>query len=448
MKFTLPMINNRYPVMAALTIVLSACGGQAVTSSSAVQESTSSVSSSVAPSSSSSIAQSSSASSVSLVETLMQEGSQFLCPFVGIVESEHTGFIGDGYANGSNVNGNQLIYAINVPSSASYELEVRYANGSAAARAAILKTSSGEANLSFQAGTDWADWQTLSTTVTLPAGDSQFILQANDDAGLPNIDYVKFTGGDEITAATCPEYDPITIWLAGDSTVANGQTPCPVGWGKVLYEFFNDKVVVQNYAAGGRSVRTWLYDITSTMEANGECGVNRDGSGQPIQQQRWIDMQAQMQAGDYLFIQFGINDGSPTCPRHVGEQALKSEYRMMAQFALDRGAHPVFFTPSPALRCSGSTAVGSRGFINVTNEIANEMNVPLIDLHQLGTDLYNQKGFCPVAGGDVSASTTGAVGDFFCDDHTHFDTPGAREMSQLIVNELVAKYSALANYLK
>jgi hypothetical protein len=30
--------------------------------------------------------------------------------------------------------------------------------------------------------------------------------------------------------------------------------------------------------------------------------------------------------------------------------------------------------------------------------------------------LYNQHAFCPIPGGDVSATTTGPVGAFFCDD--------------------------------
>ena len=44
----------------------------------------------------------------------------------------------------------------------------------------------------------------------------------------------------------------ITVWLAGDSTMANGETPCPVGWGKVFDPLFDERVKVTNSAAGGR----------------------------------------------------------------------------------------------------------------------------------------------------------------------------------------------------
>jgi lysophospholipase L1-like esterase len=100
------------------------------------------------------------------------------------------------------------------------------------------------------------------------------------------------------------------------------------------------------------------------------------------------------------------------------------------------------------VKCSGSTAVGSRGFLTETFAAADQLNLPVLDLHKLGTDLYNQLAFCPVAGGDVSASTGGAVGEFFCDDHTHFDTPGAKKISELIADELRAQGVPLANYIK
>jgi hypothetical protein len=37
-----------------------------------------------------------------------------------------------------------------------------------------------------------------------------------------------------------------------------------------------------------------------------------------------------MKTGDYLFIQFGINDTDSMCPRHVGTALFKTDYGMMA----------------------------------------------------------------------------------------------------------------------
>jgi hypothetical protein len=120
----------------------------------------------------------------------------------------------------------------------------------------------------------------------------------------------------------------------------------------------------------------------------------------------------------------------------------------MAQAAKDRGTQPIFLTPVSAIACSGTTAVGTRGgYVTTALEAGADFDVPVVDLHQLSVDLYNALAFCPVPGGDVSASTTGPVGDFFCDDHTHFSSSGAVEIAAVIVEALRDQDIALADYL-
>ena len=239
------------------------------------------------------------------------------------------------------------------------------------------------------------------------------------------------------------------MWIAGDSTVANGETPCPRGWGGVINARFDQRVTVANSAAGGRSVHTWLYQVGQEKDETGECVLQRDASGDPLLQPRWQAMLDGMKSGDYLFIQFGINDGDPNCDRHVGLDAFEASYGMMADAAKARGAQPVFLTPVSSISCNGNTARGSRGeFVTRTIDAGERFDVPVIDLHARSVALYNQHGFCPVAGGDVSADTTGPVGDFFCDDHTHFSPSGAIEIADLVVQALREQSIPLAAYLK
>ncbi|AUX27427.1 uncharacterized protein SOCEGT47_080170 [Sorangium cellulosum] len=241
----------------------------------------------------------------------------------------------------------------------------------------------------------------------------------------------------------------ITIWIAGDSTVANGQTPCPAGWGGQLAALFDERVTVVNRAVGGRSVRTWLYHVQKVMDDTGECVLDRDASGEPVLQDRWAQMLDGMKQGDYLFIQFGINDGSPTCDRHVGLDAFKESYGMMARAAQERGARPVFVTPVSAIACNGGTARGTRGgYVTATQEAGEALGVPVIDLHELSVALYNSLQFCPVPGGDVSATTSGPVGEFFCDDHTHFARSGAAQIAGLVAGAIRDQNLGLAVYLK
>jgi lysophospholipase L1-like esterase len=237
----------------------------------------------------------------------------------------------------------------------------------------------------------------------------------------------------------------VTVWLAGDSTVANGSTPCPVGWGKPFPSLFDARVAVNNYAHGGRSVQTWLYSVSTTKGADGECEL-----ASTTYLADWTNMLAGMKSGDYLFIQFGINDGDSSCDRHVGTALFQTYYGMMAKAAKERGATPIFVTPVSSISCSGSKAVGSRGtYAAATKQAGTTYDVAVIDLEQLSVALYNSLGFCPLPGPDNSTTfASGAIGDFFCEDHTHFEAAGATQIAGLIAQALRDQKLGLASYLK
>lgn len=86
-----------------------------------------------------------------------------------------------------------------------------------------------------------------------------------------------------------------TIYLAGDSTVKTyADSQYIAGWGQYLSYFLDSSVTVRNMSEGGRSSRSFinegrLFDITGNT-----CGYTSIGST--------------INAGDYLFIQFGHND--------------------------------------------------------------------------------------------------------------------------------------------
>jgi lysophospholipase L1-like esterase len=232
--------------------------------------------------------------------------------------------------------------------------------------------------------------------------------------------------------------------------VANGNTPCPTGWGKHFQALFDDTITVVNSAVGGRSVRTWMYVVETEMGPDGECLLTPGGDGQPALQARWQAMLDGMQAGDTLLIQFGINDSSATCDRHVGLEAFKESYGVLAQAAKAREAQPVFITPVSSIACdSNGLPKGTRGgYVTATLEAGQAFDVPVIDLHQRSVERYGELGFCPVPGGDVSASTGGDVGEYFCDDHTHFSETGAPDIAELVAEGLRALNLPIAQALK
>lgn len=315
------------------------------------------------------------------------------------------------------------------------------ATGTSSGTAATTQTSSSDATSiseTLMSASDVSDESSTSGSEA-PSRDSE---AANSSSGSSE----QMSSGDGNTG----EQGPITVWLAGDSTVRNS-APC-AGWGDQFQAFFNENVTVVNSALAGRGIRQWLY-YTTDMLSGDDCVVETDGNGQPRVQERWQNMLDNMKAGDYLLIQFGINDGA-ACPRRTSEPEYARVLGMMAQAAEERGARAVFLTAVSAIACNGTTATGSRGskepgsrgFVDETFAAGEEYGVPVIDLHQLSIDLYNELGFCPVAGGDVSEATTGPVGEFFCNDHTHFEASGASGIAELVAQALVEQGVGLGEY--
>jgi lysophospholipase L1-like esterase len=117
---------------------------------------------------------------------------------------------------------------------------------------------------------------------------------------------------------------------------------------------------------------------------------------------------------------------------------------VMVQAAKARGAKPILVTPVAAITCNGSTAVANRGFLTETQSAATANGVPVIDLHKRSIALYNALKLCP-NNGDYTA---GAVGAFFCNDHTHFEAAGAGQIAGVVAKALRDQRIPLASYLK
>ncbi len=118
---------------------------------------------------------------------------------------------------------------------------------------------------------------------------------------------------------------PITVFLAGDSTMAEKlpEKRPETGWGEFLQAAFDpSKVRIENHAKNGRSTRTFITE-----------GL-------------WQDIMQRARPGDYVFIQFGHNDES----KEKGERyASPADYRAnliwMVERARREGVHPVLLTP-------------------------------------------------------------------------------------------------------
>jgi len=223
---------------------------------------------------------------------------------------------------------------------------------------------------------------------------------------------------------------PHTVFLAGDSTMAEKlpEKRPETGWGEMLQAHLDPtRVQVDNRARNGRSTRTF------------------------IEEGRWQAILDSLQPGDYVFIQFGHNDGSEekkdryTPPAQYRENLLRfvNEVRAM-------DAHPVLFTPVMRRRFdeNGNFFDAHGAYPGLVRSVAKEMRVPLIDMHRDSGALLLELGpeaskslYLILAPGESPNYPEGL------EDNTHFSPEGASVMAAMAVQAIRHSQMELADYL-
>jgi lysophospholipase L1-like esterase len=231
-------------------------------------------------------------------------------------------------------------------------------------------------------------------------------------------------------AVTAAGKDPITIHLAGDSTMAKKlpEKRPETGWGEALPKFFReDRVQVNNHAKNGRSTRLF------------------------IEQKLWQGLLDSLKEGDYVFIQFGHNDGAKDKPdRYTPPEDYRANLVRFVKEARGRKATPVLFTPVMRRKFTKEGAfVDQHGvYPGIVREVAAELKVPLIDMHRMSEQALvrygpdeSRKLFLQLKPGENPNYPNGV------EDNTHFNPAGAEVMARLAVEGIRERKLGLAKYL-
>ncbi|SHH54704.1 rhamnogalacturonan lyase family protein [Wenyingzhuangia marina] len=141
------------------------------------------------------------------VETItIQENETGFCGVDGTVDSNNAGYSGSGFANTANASGNGIDWSVTVPSTGTYTLRWRYANGGSTDRNGNVMINGNTAtSASFPSTGNWTTWAENSNsmvTVTLAAGVNSIRLEATTSSGLGNIDKLEVEGITPV-AANC-----------------------------------------------------------------------------------------------------------------------------------------------------------------------------------------------------------------------------------------------------
>lgn len=234
-----------------------------------------------------------------------------------------------------------------------------------------------------------------------------------------------------LTLAWARPLRPVTIWLAGDSTMAakRPEKRPETGWGESLGALFRDGTVrVANHAQNGRSTRTFI--------AEG----------------RWQAIVDSLRAGDYVFIQFGHNDESPL---KVDRYTPPDDFRRnLGRFVADARAHgatPVLFTPVSrrSFDSTGAARETHAEYAPLVRQVARDSGVALVDMDRLSIAILD--GYGPERSRALFLQLPAGANPNYpqgVEDNTHFSPAGAALMARLAVEGLRAAGVPLMSLLR
>lgn len=359
--------------------------------------------------------------------------------FLGVKETSNSGFKSDSYLNLNNVKGSFVKWSINVAETGNYLVTFKVANGSTVNR--IMKIEVNDNTdywlQDFLPTGSWTDWTDKGIVLPLKAGVN--IIKATSDVaeGAPNIDYIKLLKTEEpIAQVYVPETPPETsdnetpvIYIAGDSTVQTYRASYAPqqGWGAYLADYFTDDITVSNQAIAGRSSKSFIADG------------------------RLDTILGTIKKGDYLMVQFGINDSAASIPERyapvgdINQEGTFNYYiKQYVEGALEKGATPILVTTVLGLKSyeNGKFVNSYTDYCNAMSQIAAEYKIPCIDLNSLMVEHYNSIGYDKAYYYHLISTSLSTT------DMTHFTETGANAVAGLVANEMKKLDIPISQYLK
>ncbi|CAD0005170.1 rhamnogalacturonan acetylesterase [Flavobacterium chungangense] len=224
---------------------------------------------------------------------------------------------------------------------------------------------------------------------------------------------LEFLGDVTIQSIKITKKDNLTVvYLAGDSTVTDQDLEPWASWGQFITNYFDDTVVVANYAVSGSALSSFK-------------GGNR-----------LKKILSLIKKGDYLFVEFGHNDEKI---KGEGNGAWGSYSTLLAEFvqsARDKGAIPVLVTPTQrrAFNENGTLKETHGDFPAAMRIVAEKNNAALIDITKITTELYETWGDEPSRKAFVQYPANTFPGQVkVLEDNTHFNSFGANEIALCVL---------------
>ncbi|HEV6966119.1 rhamnogalacturonan acetylesterase [Roseateles sp.] len=193
-----------------------------------------------------------------------------------------------------------------------------------------------------------------------------------------------------------------TVFLLGDSTVADQSQEPYASWGQMLTALFKPTVAVANHAESGETLRDSLA------------------------RRRLDKILSALQPGDTVLIQFGHNDQKQQKDGSGNAATYQAELRTHAERILARGGVPVIVSSMERRNfdAQGRLLPSLTEYADAARTVAAQMKLAFIDLNAMSRQFYAALG--PVRSQAAHPVNNGRL------DNTHHDNYGAMQLARLV----------------
>ncbi|WP_100407312.1 rhamnogalacturonan acetylesterase [Bacillus solitudinis] len=212
----------------------------------------------------------------------------------------------------------------------------------------------------------------------------------------------------------------VNVFLAGDSTMQTYKSDDPqAGWGQFIEKYFSEDIKFFNHAIGGRSSKTF------------------------VKEDRLNNLLQLLNENDYLLLQMGHNDATPSRPERYTEPftTYKEYLKMYIDGAKQRQAIPILITPVGRLHYKDGQFVNDfQDYCMAMKEVALEESIQLIDLMAMSLDYYSTIGYDHA----LELFMISVKGE----DITHFTKKGADHVAKLVSKGMKELDNRLSTFVK
>jgi lysophospholipase L1-like esterase len=223
-----------------------------------------------------------------------------------------------------------------------------------------------------------------------------------------------------------PAYDAITIFLAGNSTVVDQDDDPWASWGQMFPRFLKQGIAVSNHAESGLSLGSFLSS------------------------NRLKKVMSMMKSGDYLFIEFGHNDQKEKGPDDGAFKSYSERMKLFINEFRSKGGIPVIVSPANrrSFDDNGKITNSLGDYPEAARRVAEEMDVPFIDLNNMTRTLYEMLG----PDNSKKLFVIYPANSFpwepkELNDNTHFNSYGAYQLAKCVIEGIRKNKLGIEKYL-